>query len=396
MTVSLIGDGILLVALAWQTYELSRSPSTLGWIAAAYVAPMALVSLGGGVLTDRFERRKMMISADLVRVISLGGMAGLALSHNLRLWELGVLAALTGVGDALFGPAFGSIVPEIVPAELLVEANALDQFVRPISNVIGPAIAGVLIAAAGVGTAFLVDAATFLVSVATAVRLTPRPFRPVVARSARRELREGFAFVRARTWLWATLLAAAISVIGPAARYVLLPDLVKNELRASAGALGLVYASIAAGSIVAALSFGRFGLTKRFVVVMYMGWGLALLAVAGYGVAGNVAQLAAFGFLAGVGIAFAQGTWGTMMHVLVPREVLGRVTSLDWLVSTSLMPMWFVAIGFVADDLGVRTTLIAAGLISGVTTLLFPFAIRGLRDPERDSAARLPTTRVQV
>jgi MFS family permease len=141
MTVSLIGDGVLLVALGWQTYELSRSPSTLGWIAAAYVAPMALVLLVGGVLTDRFERRKMMIAADLVRVVSLGGMAALAISHDLRLWELGLLAALTGVGDALFGPAFGSIVPEIVPGELLVEANALDQFVRPIANV--PAIAGV-------------------------------------------------------------------------------------------------------------------------------------------------------------------------------------------------------------------------------------------------------------
>jgi len=71
MTVSLIGDGILLVALGWQTYELSRSPSTLGWIAGAYVAPMAVVLLGGGVLTDRFERRKLMIAADLIRVVSV-------------------------------------------------------------------------------------------------------------------------------------------------------------------------------------------------------------------------------------------------------------------------------------------------------------------------------------
>ena len=240
MTVSLIGDGILLVALGWQTYELSRSPSTLGWVAAAYVAPMAVVLLAGGVLTDRFERRKMMIAADLVRVVSLGGMAALAISHDLRVWELASPAALTGVGDALFAQAFGSIVPELVPGELLVEANALDQFVRPISNVIGPAIAGVVIAGAGVGVAFLVDAATFLVSVATALRLTPRPFTHVPGRSARRELREGFAFVRARTWLWATLLAAAISVVGPSARYVQLPHLVKNELHASTSALGLV------------------------------------------------------------------------------------------------------------------------------------------------------------
>ena len=124
------------------------------------------------------------------------------------------------------------------------------------------------------------------------------------------------------------------------------------------------------------------------MLVMYAGWALALLAVAGYGLAGSVAQLAAFGLVAGIGIAFAQGTWGTMMHRLVPREVLGRVTSLDWLVSTSLMPMWFVLIGFVADGVGVRATLVAAGLIGGVTTMLFPFVFRGIREPEHDSAAR--------
>jgi MFS family permease len=169
---------------------------------------------------------------------------------------------------------------------------------------------------------------------------------------------------------------------------VLLPHLVKDELHASASALGLVYASIAVGSIVAALAYGRLGLTSRFVLVMYGCWGLALLMVAGYGIAGNVAQLVAFGFIAGVGIAFGQGTWGTMMQRLVPRAVLGRVTSLDWLVSTSLMPMWFVVIGLIADGAGVRSTLVAAGLIGGITTILFPFLITGVREPERDGAIR--------
>ncbi len=388
MSVSLIGDGILLVALGWQTYELSGSPSTLGWIAGAYVAPMAIVLLGGGVLTDRFERRKMMIAADLLRVVSVGAIGALAIAHELRLWQLAVLAALTGVGDALFAPAFGSIVPEIVPRELLVQANSLDQFVRPVSNVVGPALAGVLIAVSGVGVAFVVDAASFAVSTATALALTPRPFAHVGERSARRELREGFAFVRGRAWLWATLLVSAIVMVGPAARYVLLPDVVKNELHASASALGLVYAASAVGSIVAAFAYGQIGLVRPYVLVMYASWALALLVIAGYGVAGSVAQLAVLGFVAGLGIAFGQATWGTMLHRLVPRELLGRVTSLDWLFATSLMPMWFVAIGFVADDLGVRATLLMAGLIGGVTTMLVPFLVRGVRDPERDSEAR--------
>ena len=311
-------------------------------------------------------------------------MGALAVSHQLGLWELGVLAAFTGVGDALFAPAFGSIVPEIVPNELLVEANSLDQFVRPLSNVIGPAIAGILIASAGVGTAFVADAATFVVSTVTAFALTPRPFQHVEERSAKRELREGFAFVRARKWLWATLLVSTIIMVGPAARYVLLPDLVKNNLHASAGALGFVYGAAAVGSIVGAVAYGQVGLTRRYVLLMYASWALGLLVIAGYGIAGSVAQLLALGSSGGFGLAFGQATWGTMMHRLVPREVLGRVTSLDWLFATSLMPMWFVAIGFVADGIGVRTTLVAAGLIGGIVTLLFPFAIPGIREPEHD------------
>ena len=387
MTVSLVGDGILLVALAWQTYELSGSPSTLGWIAAAYTLPMAVVLLAGGVLTDRFERRKLMIVADLIRVVSVGTMGALAVSHHLGLWQLGVLAAFTGVGDALFAPAFGSIVPEIVPNELLVEANSLDQFVRPVSNVIGPAIAGVLIATAGVGIAFVADAATFVVSTVTAFALTPRPFHHVEERSAKRELREGFAFVRARKWLWATLLISTMIMVGPAARYVLLPDLVKNNLHASAGALGFVYGAAAVGSIAGAVAYGQVGLTKRYVLLMYASWALGLLVIAGYGIAGSVAQLLALGLAGGFGLAFGQATWGTMIHRLVPREVLGRVTSLDWLFATSLMPMWFVVIGLVADSIGVRTTLVAAGLVGGVVTLIFPFAIPGVREPEHDPAA---------
>lgn len=387
MTVSLVGDGIFLVALAWQTYDLSNSPSALGWISAAYVTPMVVFLLAGGVLTDRIDRRKLMIAADVIRAAAIGAVGVLAVSGDIRLWQLALFAGLTGVGDALFAPAFGSIVPEIVPRELLAQANSLDQFVRPLSGLVGPAIAGVLIASSGVGTAFLADAATFGVSGVTALLLTPRPLARSPASSAWRELREGFAFVRARTWLWATLLAAAIIMVGPSARNVLLPYLVKNNLHASAGALGLVYSSTAAGAILAALAFGQRGTPRRFVLAAYVAWAVSLLVVAGYGVAQNIAELVALGFVAGVAIAFGQAIWGTMLHRLVPREVLGRVTSLDWMMSTSLMPVWLIGIGFAGDGIGVRKTLVVAGLFAAIVTMLFPLAIRAIRDPERESGS---------
>jgi DHA3 family tetracycline resistance protein-like MFS transporter len=385
MSVSLVGDAMFLVALAWQTYELSNVPSALGWVLAAYTAPMVLFLLAGGVLTDRIERRKMMIAADVIRAVAIATAAALALSGELELWQLAACAAATGVGDALFAPAFGSIVPEIVPRELLAQANALDQFVRPVAGVLGPALAGALIAVSGPGLALAVDAATFGASTVTALLLTPRPFEPRPERSALRDVREGFAFVRARTWLWATLAIAGLLNVSPAARNVLLPYVVKQDLGASAGALGAIYSATAAGALVSALVYGQRGLPRRYVLVMYVGWASVTFVTAGYGLATGVWQLVALGFAAGIGLAIGQAIWATMMHRLVPRELLGRVTSLDWLLSTSLMPASMIAVGFAGDAIGARGTLVAAGLLGGTVTLASVFLVPALRDPERDA-----------
>src|SRR6201989_1318458 len=137
MSVSLVGAAIFLGALAWQVYELSNDPSALGWILAAYMTPLVVFVLAGGVLTDRIGRRKLMVAADVVRATAIGTAGVLSVAGVLELWQLAVCAAATGLGDALFAPAFGSIVPELVPRESLAQANALHQFVRPVAGLGG-------------------------------------------------------------------------------------------------------------------------------------------------------------------------------------------------------------------------------------------------------------------
>src|SRR5206468_4289418 len=154
--------------LAWETYQLSNTPSALGWITAAYTIPLILLVLFGGVVTDRFERRHVMIVANVVRACSIGTAGALAIAGDLRLWEFALCAVVTGVGDALFSPAWGAIVPEIVPPELLPQANSLDQFVRPATGLLGPALGGIVIATAGAGYALVFDAGTFVVATVTA------------------------------------------------------------------------------------------------------------------------------------------------------------------------------------------------------------------------------------
>jgi MFS family permease len=379
MTTSLVGDFVFLVAYAWETYQLSNDPATLGWISAAYVAPTVIFLTVGGVLTDRIERRRMMIAADSLRAVATAIGGALAVTGRLTIWELALVVAVGGFGQALFAPAFGSIVPEIVPPEQLAQANSLDQFVRTAAGLVGPALGGVVIAAAGAGVAFLLDAGTFVVSTATALALTPRPYERTERTSPLRDVRDGWSYVRANVWLWATFAAAGMMNVASATRNVLLPFVIKNDLRASASALGLVYSAASAGALISAFTYGQHGLPRRPVVVAYLGWAVSLFAIAGYGLGTSVGELVAFGFVGGLGISFGQAIWGTLMHRLVPARLLGRVTSIDWLTSLSLMPVASAGAGLVASAIGARTTLTAAGLFAGGVTVLFLLVSPALR-----------------
>jgi MFS family permease len=294
MTVSLVGDGIFLIAMAWQAYELWNAPAALSLLGIGMTIPTIAFLLPAGVLSDRLDRRSLMLCADIGRAVIIAALAVLSLTGLLTFWELMAIVALYGVGTAFFTPAFEAIVPDIVPAADLAAANSLDQFVRPIAlRLAGPALGGALVAGVGTGAAFALDACSFVVStIAIFLMRPPAHARSEHAESSVRAVKEGLHFVRRRVWLWGTLLSAAVAYLafmGPAE--VLLPYVVKNELHASAGDLGLVFAAGGVGAIGAALFMGQRGHPNRDVTVMYGTWTVATLAVAGYGLARGSWQL---------------------------------------------------------------------------------------------------------
>ena len=144
MTISLVGDGVTLVAIAWQVYQLSDVPTALGITMMAMSIPQILLLLFGGMVSDRFERRRVMLGADAIRGIALMAIGVLSVTGMLEIWHLTVIAACYGAGNAFFGPAFDALVPDLVPESLLAQANSLDQFVRPVAaRLVGPAWADV-------------------------------------------------------------------------------------------------------------------------------------------------------------------------------------------------------------------------------------------------------------
>lgn len=385
LTVSLLGDGIYIVAVAWQTYELSNTPTALSVVGAAWTLPTVLFLLVGGVLSDRVDRRHLMIGADLLRTVAIGAIAVLSLTGVIELWMLLVLVAVYGAGDALFLPSATAITPLLVPPDQLVEANALEYMVRPIAmRFAGPALGGALVATAGPGLGFAIDAASFAVSAVFIAAIRPRPGVPPASRSAIAEVREGFSYVRGTPWLWATLCASGLVIFaffGPL--QVLLPFRLKNELDVGAGTFGAVLAAGGLGSVVAALWIGQWGLPRRLVTWMYVGWSLATLEVALFAIAELpwvfMVIAAAGGLLDTVGNV----AWGTLIRSRVPPELMGRVASLDWQMSISLTPISFALAGPIAEAVGTRETMLGAGLIGSVAGIGFLF-IPGVRDPERE------------
>jgi hypothetical protein len=389
--VSLLGDGFFSVALAWQVYEISNVPTALSVVGVAWTLPLIFFILLGGVFSDRYDRRWMMIGADVVRALAVGLLGVLSIAGVIELWHVVALIAFVGLGDAFFNPASTAIVPDVVRDERLPQANALHGLLRPLMiRLIGPAIGGFVVAGLGPGVAFVVDGSSFLVSAFAIGFISTRPSRTVVAHGLQQavaEVREGLAFVRRNPWCWATLLSAMFSLlvfIGPI--QVLLPFLVKNELGLGPEALGAIFAVSGVGSIVAAFAVGQRGIPRRRITIMYAAWSGGVALFAGYGLMTSLWQALIIGFVTAALFEVGQIIWITLLQTLVPRELLGRVSSLDWLVSTGLVPVSFALTGPVAALLGPGPTMIAAGLVGSVLmgALLF---VPGVRDPERGMTA---------
>jgi DHA3 family tetracycline resistance protein-like MFS transporter len=406
--VSLLGDGAFLVALAWQAYTLSDAPTALSLIGIAMTTPLIALLLVGGVVSDRHDRRRVMLMADAVRAALLALMGALALSGALRLWHMMAIVAVYGAAQAFFDPASDAIVPQLLPGWQLGEANALEQMVRPLAlRLAGPAVGGALVGTLGPGAAFLADGATFVASAVALWAMSAQARAGLRARdgapttdeaetgaetwdgagkafgqaqakatsgpavaTASRELREGWSYVRKHVWLWGTFASASVAYLlflGPAE--VLLPFMVKHVLGGSGVQLGLVLGAGGLGSVGCALVMTRSGLPSRSMTFIYAVWTLATIAVAGYGLATAMWQLMvaslAFNLLETAGTV----VWATMKQRHVPGHLLGRVSSLDWLISIGLLPLSLALTGPVSATFGVRATLIGAGVLGAAATL---------------------------
>jgi hypothetical protein len=394
MTVSMIGDGIYLVSIAWQVLKIENRPGALALVGIAWSLPQVLLVIASGALSDRLERRHLMIAGDVIRFVAIGTLGVLSITGQLTHGSIPMILGLVviyGAGQAVFQPAFTSITPTIVPAELLVQANSLAQLVRPFAmTLIGPLVGGVLITAFDVGYAFLADAATFAFSAAMILamrtRRVPRGSEDAES-SFFGDVAEGFRYVRQQRWLLIAMVAATVSLLAVWGPWeTLVPIVVKNDLGGEASSLGFVFGAGGVGAVIAAAVFGQRGsLPRKPVTAMYLAWSLGMFGTAGFGFVTSVWQAMAVAFVTEGSITYLVVVWVTLVQRLVPDRLLGRVFALDWMISTMGVPLSFAITGPTAEKIGHDATLIWAGALGGTITLAFMF-VQGARGPERDGS----------
>ena len=382
LNASLIGDGIFLVAMAWEAYRLSNRPSSLAYVGLALTGGTMVFLLIGGIVSDRLPRRVVMMSADAARAVLLALLGALSLSGELRLWMLVAIAALHGSADAFFNPASSALLPDIVTEERLVRVNGVMVAIRNISQrIAGPAIGGAVVALAGSGGGFVIDAATFAVSFGCVLAMRVREPPRTGTASPLADLREGWAYVLRHAWLWATVVSSALALLvfyGPAE--VLVPYVVKNRLHEGAASFGVFLAATGVGWAVGALWVGQRPLSRRPVRFMYLWWSWGVLPICFFGLVTATWQLALAGLALGIGLSTGFIIWTTLMQTRVPRALRGRVSSVDWFVSIGLTPLSFALTAPVAAAIGIKWTFIAGGALAGASTFALYWLVPGLRD----------------
>jgi predicted MFS family arabinose efflux permease len=384
---SVLGDWIAPLAIAFAVLELGGSPADLGLALAARTLPLVVFSLAGGVWADRLPRHRLMLAADAGRFLSQALLAGLLLSGSAEVWHVIALQAVGGSATAFFRPAATGLTPATVRPEHLQQANALLSLTIASAQVVGPAIAGVLVATSGAGWAVAADAATFAVSglLLSRIALPPRA-APAARRTFWDELREGWAAVRERTWLWVSIVLFAVAQLLVLAPFFVLGPVVAHEELGGAAAWALIASAEGAGALIGALIALRVR-PRRPLVASNLSLLLVIPPMVLLGAGSPAVAVAAATVGMGVALALSVVLWETTLQEHVPEALLSRVSAYDWMGSTALRPLGYAIVGPVAAAVGVGATLEVAAALTAVC-LLASLAVPDIRGLTRGFAPR--------
>jgi MFS family permease len=371
---STVGDRIVFVALALYVTDIG-SATDVGIVLAASTLPLVGFLLIGGVWADRLARNRLMIATDLIRFALHATLATLIFTGAVEIWHIVVIEALFGTAEAFFRPAYTGLVPQTVPEEMIQDAKAAGGTIETVAEFAGPALATALVLGLGAGWAFAIDAATFLVSAFFLTRVRPRERgAPPERQTLLAEMREGYAEVRSRAWIWVTVVAFAVALLLSFGPWTTLGPTIAEDEYGSTGVFGLLAAALGAGTVLGAL----LGFRWRPLHPMRIGFLCCLpwpAVTVAFAVGAPLFLLVPLFVVAGIGLSLFGIWWETALAERVPPHTLSRVSSYDWMGSLALLPVGYLLAGPLGDALGAEPVL-AVGSVVATLVLASALAVR--------------------
>nr|WP_239146851.1 MFS transporter [Streptomyces sp. SID10815] len=350
--VSGLGSSGALVAGAFAVLAVGGSATDVGLVAAARTVPLIVFLLIGGALADRLPRHRVMVAANALNCVSQALFAVLVLAGSARVWQMAVLAALGGVGQAFFSPAAEGMVLATVSGSRSGRAFAVFRMGVNGAGILGAGLGGALVAAAGPGWVLAIDAAAFAVAGSLRAFLDVRgmPERRGGA-SLAADLRDGWREVVGRPWLWSIVLQFSVVNAMVAAAETVYGPLVARERLGGPQPWGLALSAFGVGTVLGGLLMTRWAPRRLLLVGVLAVLPLALPSAA-LAVPVPTPVLVAVMFATGVSVEVFAVTWMSALHQEVPEEKFSRVSSYDWLGSLAMVPLATAAAGPVQNAVG--------------------------------------------
>lgn len=372
-TISLLGNTLAPVAVAFGVLHIGGSASDLGLVLAARGAAQVILLLFGGVLADRFSRQRVLVWACTASGVVQGVAAVMLLTGEATVGTLAAVEALQGAVSAFTLPAMTGVVPLVVPPAQWQQANALTAAGRNGAMVLGPSLGGIMVATAGAGWALAVNAATYLVAALYYSRMNLPNSDRAAASNTWGELRAGWAEFTAHTWLWAVVLGSAIMNALYAGAWITLGPVIAEDTIGPAG-WGIALSAMAAGMFLGTLLMLRVSWRRPLRSGM-LGIILVTLPISALGFPSQFTVLLVAAVMGGIGFEIFGINWETALQENIPEDKLSRVSSYDMLGSFAAIPLGQVLAGVAAAAFEPRQVVVTAAtlyLATGVLLLLTP------------------------
>ena len=377
--VSNIGTFMQSVGAAWLMTSLSKSPVIVALVQSASIFPMFLLALPAGALADIIDRRRLLLVTQAWMMVAATLLAALTYLGATTPWVLLGFTFLLGLGAAMNAPAWQAIVPELVPRPELTQAISLNSAGFNVSRAVGPAAGGAIVALAGAGATFALNAVSFL-GVMIVLYWWPRPATDTALPAERMVagIRTGLRYVRHSPGLQAVLWRSGIFILFSSSLWALLPLVVRYELGGSSADYGILWGCFGAGAVAGAALLPR--LQRRFPGEVLLA-GMTLLAAAMIAVVALVPQMSALVVamvLSGAAWLVMLSTFNVAIQIAVPAWVRARVLAVYMLVVAGSLSSGSAGWGAVATHQGLKAALLysAGGLVLGLLALLrYPIKI---------------------